>query len=54
MPKAKEIYEYIDSIAPFCKQEEWDNSGFLIGDESTEVKSVLLALDCTNEVLEYA
>lgn len=54
MPKAKEIYEYIDSLAPFCKQEEWDNSGFLIGDENTEVKSVLLALDCTNEVLEYA
>ena len=54
MPKAKEIYEYIDSFAPFCKQEEWDNSGFLIGDENVEVKSVLLALDCTNEVLEYA
>ena len=54
MPKAKEIYEYIDSLAPFCKQEEWDNSGFLIGDENTEVKSVLLALDCTNKVLEYA
>ena len=54
MPKAKEIYEYTDSFAPFCKQKEWDNSGFLIGDENAEVTSVLLALDCTNEVLEYA
>lgn len=54
MPKAKEIYEYIDSFAPFSAQEEWDNSGFLIGDENREVTKVLMALDCTNEVLEAA
>lgn len=54
MPKAKEIYEYIDSIAPFSKQEEWDNSGFLIGDENATVTKTMLALDCTNEVLEAA
>ena len=54
MPKAKEIYEYIDSFAPFSAQEEWDNSGFLIGDENKEVTKVLMALDCTNEVLEAA
>ncbi len=54
MPKAKEIYEYIDSFAPFSAQEEWDNSGFLIGDENKEITKVLMALDCTNEVLEAA
>ncbi len=54
MPKTKEIYEYIDSFAPFSAQEEWDNSGFLIGDENREVTKVLMALDCTNEVLEAA
>jgi len=54
MPKAKEIYEYIDSLAPFSAQEEWDNSGFLIGDENGEITKVLMALDCTNEVLEAA
>ena len=36
----RDIYEFIDSIAPFRTQESWDNSGFLVGDVSKEVTKV--------------
>lgn len=45
-----EIYNYIDSFAPFCAQESWDNSGILVGDYSKEVKSIMLCLDITKEI----
>lgn len=54
MRKIIDFYSYIDSIAPFKTQEEWDNSGFLVGDGEKEVTKVLLALDVTKEVLEEA
>lgn len=54
MTTVKNIYDYIDRIAPFAAQEEWDNSGFLIGDFRKEVKTVVMALDPTKEVCDYA
>lgn len=54
MTTVKNIYDYINTISPFDMQEEWDNSGFLIGDFRKEVKNAVVALDCTNEVAEYA
>lgn len=54
MTTVKNIYDYINSIAPFSQQEEWDNSGFLVGEYRKQVNSVVLALDCTREVVEYA
>ena len=29
MTLVKDIYNYINSIAPYNEMEEWDNSGFL-------------------------
>ena len=54
MTKVKDIYEYIDSFAPFDTAEEWDNVGVLVGDKSAEVTKALLALDITNDVVEEA
>lgn len=48
----KEIYDFIDSIAPFCSAEDFDNVGLLIGDFSQKVSKVAVALDATEEVLE--
>lgn len=50
----REIYNYIDSFAPFCAQESWDNSGILVGDDSKEVKSIMLCLDITKEIASEA
>ena len=30
MSRLSEIYDYIDSFAPFSLQLEWDNSGILV------------------------
>ena len=54
MTTVKNIYDYINSIAPFETQEDWDNSGHLIGDFRKEVKKCVLALDATKEVCLFA
>lgn len=54
MTTVKNIYDYINSIAPFDTQEEWDNSGFLIGEFRKEVKKVVLSLDVTKKVAEFS
>lgn len=50
----RDIYNYIDTIAPFCSQASWDNSGLLVGNPEGEVTKVLFALDVTEIELEYA
>lgn len=50
----KDIYTYIDSIAPFSSAEGWDNVGLLIGNSDTEVTTAVIALDCTLSALNAA
>lgn len=52
--KVKDIYGYLNTIAPFEYQEEWDNSGLLIGDTEASVKKILVTLDVTDEVVDMA
>ncbi len=54
MATVKDIYNFIDNFAPFDTQEEWDNSGLLVGNEDNEVTKILFALDATTEVVEQA
>lgn len=49
-----DIYNYIDSFAPFGTQAEWDNSGLLVGDKDKVVKKIVFALDVTTNVIEQA
>lgn len=49
-----DLYRVIDSIAPFDTQEEYDNSGFLVGDPAQEVSCILMALDVTPAVVDEA
>lgn len=52
--KVKTITSYLESIAPLSLQEDYDNSGLLIGNEETEVQGALICLDCTEAVLDEA
>ena len=54
MTTVKNIYDYINSIAPYDTQEEWDNSGHLVGDFRKEVKKAVLALDATKAVCAFS
>lgn len=53
-PTVNEVFEYINSIAPFEKQCEWDNSGLIIGDKSSKIAKIGVVLDITAEAVNYA
>lgn len=54
MPTVREIFDYINSLAPFSTQESWDNSGLLLGDPERQVSRVSLALDATIKTISAA
>lgn len=54
MTTVKNIYDYINSIAPFDTQEEWDNAGFLVGDFRKEVKRAVICLDAVKDICAYS
>lgn len=53
-PTVKNIFDYINSIAPFENQCEWDNSGLLVGCKENEVKKIGVVLDITSDTVKYA
>ncbi len=52
--KLKEIISVFESWAPASFQEEWDNSGLILGDPVMEVTGIMVSLDTTFEVLQEA
>lgn len=54
MAKVRDFYGYLNSIAPFETQEDWDNSGMLVGDMNAEVKKAAVVLDITHEEIKKA
>jgi dinuclear metal center YbgI/SA1388 family protein len=54
MTKIKEVAAALEAIAPKSYQEIYDNCGLLTGNPDTEVKSILITLDVTEEVVEEA
>lgn len=49
-----QIYDLIDSFAPFSGQQSYDNSGLVVGSRDSEVLRALTALDITNDVVREA
>ncbi|MCI9157338.1 MAG: Nif3-like dinuclear metal center hexameric protein [Lawsonibacter sp.] len=54
MAAVRDVYQFIDKIAPFNTQEGFDNAGFLVGRGEREVTKILVALDITLEVAREA
>ena len=54
MATVREIYQYLDGLAPFSLQMEFDNAGFLVGRGERAVSKILVSLDITEEVAEEA
>ncbi len=52
--RLKEITDFLETLAPLAYQEEYDNSGLLVGSSDEDVKSALISLDCTEAVLDEA
>ena len=49
-----DIFEWLDAIAPFETQDEYDNAGLLVGDPSAQVRKILFALDVTRSAAAEA
>lgn len=52
--RIKDITDFLESIAPRSYQESYDNSGLITGNPQQEVRSILVTLDCTEEVVREA
>jgi len=49
-----EIVGFLESLAPLSLQEDYDNSGLIVGNPQDEVNRALVALDCTEAIVEEA
>lgn len=54
MAAVKDIFHYLDNIAPFATQLDFDNAGFLVGRGDRQVHRLLVSLDITEEVAREA
>jgi dinuclear metal center YbgI/SA1388 family protein len=52
--RIKDIIEELETTAPGAFQEDYDNSGLIIGNMNTEVSKALVCLDCTEEIIDEA
>ncbi len=52
--KIKDIYDYLDAIAPFKTAAEWDNCGLAIGSLESDITKAVIALDVTADVIDTA
>ena len=52
--KLRDICNKLEEWAPLVYQESYDNSGLIVGDLETDVKGVLVSLDCLESVVDEA
>lgn len=52
--KIKEIIQELERWAPPAYQESYDNARLITGSQKEELKSILISLDCTEEVVDEA
>lgn len=52
--RVRDINRLIEQYAPSKFKEDYDNVGLMVGDMECEVTSILVALDCTLEVINEA
>lgn len=54
MTKVIDLYHFLDGIAPFELQEDYDNAGIIVGDPEMEVTGVMMCLDSTEAIIDEA
>ncbi len=54
LPTIGQIISAIEQAAPRSAQEQWDNSGLLVGSAATPCKGIMLCLDVTPAVISQA
>jgi len=52
--KISQITFFLEKLAPLAYQEDYDNSGLIVGNPDQEIQSALISLDCTEAVVDEA
>ena len=52
--KLKQLVTYLEEVAPLRYQEQYDNSGLIVGDLDMDLTGALISLDATPEVIAEA
>jgi len=52
--KLSQLTGYLESLAPLAYQEDYDNSGLIIGQPEQDIYGALISLDCTEAVVQEA
>nr|WP_121269974.1 Nif3-like dinuclear metal center hexameric protein [Pedobacter schmidteae] len=52
--KLSVLIKHLEAFAPLNYQEDYDNSGLIVGDPEAEVHGALVALDCLEKVVDEA
>jgi len=52
--KIEEIISQIEKFAPISTQESWDNSGIQIKSHNKDINKIILCLDISEDVVDYA
>ena len=50
--KISEIYEFLNNLSPFELQEDWDNSGLMVGDFSQDISKIALSIDVDEDLID--
>lgn len=50
--KILDIYKFLDNLSPFELQESWDNSGLLIGNFDSDVRTIVLSIDVDAKLID--
>ena len=54
MVTVRDVYDYLDTIAPFSSQMDFDNSGLLVGEPDRAVQKIAVSLDITSDTVREA
>jgi len=52
--KLFEITNFLEDWAPLSYQEDYDNAGLIVGNYNDEIRAALVALDCTEQIVDEA
>jgi dinuclear metal center YbgI/SA1388 family protein len=52
--KLNALTNYLESLAPLNYQEDYDNSGLIVGHADQEISQALISLDCTEAIVDEA
>ncbi|HEY0245663.1 MAG TPA: Nif3-like dinuclear metal center hexameric protein [Mucilaginibacter sp.] len=52
--KLLQLTNYLESLAPLAYQEDYDNSGLIVGSPDQDVYQALISLDCTEAIVDEA